>query len=216
AEDRLWCLVRSVGHRAAFDYELAEPRYCENAEALNGLLVAKVAIPPAAGADDARLSAPLAGLVRIARRFETLKEDANHHSLRELAALRRAVLALDRQLGWGGLVFHLTFEEVALIRGRESASLRENALQRRQEAARLSREESLGAALTVAALEAASCGETAGIADRDGAIRGTRVAGSRPIAGRAHVVSESDAERGSISEEFQDGDIIVAPMINPN
>jgi phosphohistidine swiveling domain-containing protein len=154
-------------------------------------------------------------VVDAARRFQTLQEDAKHHSLRELAALRRAVLALDRQLGWGGLVFHLTFDEIATVRGRDSAALRELALQRRQEGARLGREESLGATLTVATIEAASCGETAG-GGQAGAIRGTRVSGSRAIEGRAHVVCESDAERGTLAGEFADGDIIVAPMINPN
>ena len=72
------------------------------------------------------------------------------------------------------------------------------------------------AILTVAAIEAASCGETAGSSEQDGAVRGTRVSGSRSIEGRACVVSEADAERGTISGDFQDGDIIVAPMINPN
>jgi membrane protein insertase Oxa1/YidC/SpoIIIJ/rhodanese-related sulfurtransferase/phosphohistidine swiveling domain-containing protein len=214
AESRHWFLVRSVGHRAAFDYELAEPRYGEDVEALNGLLIAKGAIAHPVTQDNAdpRLSA----LLDAARRFQTLKEDAKHHSLRELAALRRALLALDRQLGWGGLIFHLTFDEIAVVRGRDSGTLRELALQRRQEGARLSREESLGAMLTVATIEAASCGETAAGAGQDGAIRGTRVSGSRAIEGRAHVVSESDAERGTIAGEFADGDIIVAPMINPN
>jgi phosphohistidine swiveling domain-containing protein len=215
-ESRHWFLVRSVGHRAAFDYELAEPRYGEDAGALNGLLVAKRAIAQPVRQDNDGSSPRLSALVDAARRFQTLKEDAKHHSLRELAALRRAVLALDRQLGWGGLVFHLTFEEVAKIRGRESGALRELALQRRQDGARLSREGSLGATLTVATIEAVSCGETAGVASQDGAIRGTRVSGSRAIEGRAHVVSESDAERGMLSGDFADGDIIVAPMVNPN
>jgi phosphohistidine swiveling domain-containing protein len=206
--------VRSVGHRAAFDYELAEPRYCENLDALNSLLAAKGAIPHAAAPDDAQLTPSLAKLVGIARRFETLKEDAKHHSLRELAALRRAVLALDRQLGLGGLVFHLTFDEIATIRNRDVAALRDLAVRRLQDTARLSKTGSLPATLTVAAIEAASCGET-GSSDQDGAVRGTRVSGSRQIEGRAHVVSESDAERGTISGDFQDGDIIVAPMINP-
>jgi rhodanese-related sulfurtransferase/membrane protein insertase Oxa1/YidC/SpoIIIJ/phosphohistidine swiveling domain-containing protein len=214
AERRHWFLARSVGHRAAFDYELAAPRYAENTEALNGLLAAKAAIPHAGATDDARLTPSLAALVGIARRFETLKEDAKHHSLRELAALRRALLALDRQLGLGGLVFHLTFDEIATIR--DVAALRDCAVRRLHDTARLSRTESLPATLSVAAIEAASCGETAGTHDQDGAVRGTRVAGSRPIVGRAHVVSESDAERGTISGDFHDGDIIVAPMINPN
>jgi phosphohistidine swiveling domain-containing protein len=216
AESRHWFLARSVGHRAAFDYELAEPRYFEDTESLNGLLTAKGAMPHAAAADDASLSPQLAALVGIARRFETLKEDAKHHSLRELAALRRALLALDRQLGLGGLVFHLTFDEIAAIRGSGVATLRDVAMRRLHAAACLSKAPSLPATLTVAAIEAASCGETAGGCERDGVIRGTRVSGSRPIEGRAHVVGESDAERGILSGDFRDGDVIVAPMINPN
>ena len=216
AQSRHRLLVRSVGHRAAFDYELAEPRYGEDVAALDGLLAAKAAIVHAVKQDNESAGPRLTALVDVARRFQTLKEDAKHHSLRELAALRRAVLALDRQLGWGGLVFHLTFDEIATVRGRASGALRELALQRRREAARLSREASLGASLSPAMIEAASCGETAGGAIEDGTIRGTRVSGSRAIEGRAHVVCESDAERGALSGEFADGDIIVAPMINPN
>jgi phosphohistidine swiveling domain-containing protein len=166
--------------------------------------------------DNSGLSPRQSALVDVARRFQTLKEDAKHHSLRELAVLRRALLALDRQLDLGGLVFHLTFDEIATIGGREVAALRALAVRRLQDAARLSRAESLAATLTVAAIEAASCGETAGAPGQDGVVRGTRVSGSRSVEGRAHVVSEGDAERGTISGDFQDGDIIVAPMINPN
>ena len=48
-----------------------------------------------------------------------------------------------------------------------------------------------------------------------GAIRGTRVSGSKVIEGRARVISEEDAEHGNPMEDFRDGDIIVAAMINP-
>jgi rhodanese-related sulfurtransferase/membrane protein insertase Oxa1/YidC/SpoIIIJ/phosphohistidine swiveling domain-containing protein len=216
AESRHWFLVRSVGHRAAFDYELAEPRYAENSEALNGLIAAKGAIAHEVTQDNSGLGRRQLALIDVARRFQTLKEDAKHHSLRELAALRRALLALDRQLAFGGLVFQLTFEEIATIGGRDVPALHALAVRRLQDAARLSRTESLPATLTAAALEAASCGERAGASEQDGAIRGTRVSGSRSIEGRAHVVSEADAERGTIPGDFRDGDIIVAPMINPN
>ncbi len=47
------------------------------------------------------------------------------------------------------------------------------------------------------------------------AIRGTRVSGSKVVEGRAHVISEEDAELGNPMEGFRDGDIIVAAMINP-
>ena len=216
AESRHWFLVRSVGHRAAFDYELAEPRHAENGDALDGLLAANGAMAHEVTQDNSGLSPRQLALVDAARRFQTLKEDAKHHSLRELAALRRALLALDRQLDLGGLVFHLTFDEIATIRGRGVTDLHALAVRRLQDAARLSRTESLPATLTVAAIEAASCGETAGATEQDGAVRGTRVSGSRSIEGRACVVSESDAERGTISGDFRDGDIVVAPMINPN
>jgi rhodanese-related sulfurtransferase/membrane protein insertase Oxa1/YidC/SpoIIIJ/phosphohistidine swiveling domain-containing protein len=216
AESRQWFMARSVGHRAAFDYELAEPRYAENGEALIGLIVAKGAIAHQVTQDNNGLSPRQSALIDVARRFQTLKEDAKHHSLRELAALRRALLALDRQLGLGGLVFHLTFDEIATIGGRDPETLHALAVRRLQDAARLSRTASLPAMLTVAAMEAASCGETAAAPQQDGAVRGTRVSGGRSIEGRAYVVSEGDAERGTISGDFHDGDIIVAPMINPN
>jgi hypothetical protein len=48
AETRHWFLVRSLGHRAAFDYELAEPRYSENPDLLSGLADTKAARPQAA------------------------------------------------------------------------------------------------------------------------------------------------------------------------
>jgi phosphoenolpyruvate synthase/pyruvate phosphate dikinase len=47
------------------------------------------------------------------------------------------------------------------------------------------------------------------------AIHGTRVSGSKVVEGRAHVISEEDAELGNPMEEFRDGDIIVACMVNP-
>jgi phosphohistidine swiveling domain-containing protein/molybdenum-dependent DNA-binding transcriptional regulator ModE len=218
AESRHWFLIRSVGHRAAFDYELAEPRHAENADLLAGLVAARGAAsrPAAAAAADAGLSKRLAGLVGITRRFETLKEDAKHHSLRELAVLRRAVLALDGQLGLGGLVFWLTFDELASVRGREIEALRAAAEHRRVEAARLHRAPSLPSTLSAFAIEAVSAGDTAAARDNSGVIRGTRVSGSRQAEGRACVISEGDAEQGTMVGDFRDGDIIVAPMINPN
>jgi phosphohistidine swiveling domain-containing protein/molybdenum-dependent DNA-binding transcriptional regulator ModE len=218
AESRHWFLIRSVGHRAAFDYELAEPRHAENADLLAGLVAARGAAsrPAEAAAVDAALSKPLAELVAIARRFETLKEDAKHHSLRQLAVLRRALLALDRQLGLGGLVFWLTFDEVASVRGRAIEALRTAAEHRRDDAARLHGAPSLPSTLSACAIEAVSAGDTTAARADSGVIRGTRVSGSRQAEGRACVISEAHAELGTMAGDFRDGDIIVAPMINPN
>ena len=170
---------------------------------------------PAASAD-AGLSKRLAKLVKIARRFQALKEDAKHHSLRELATLRRAVLALERQLGLGGLVFYLTFDEIATIRNHETTALRATALRRRDEAMRLRAADSLPSALTPFELEAVTTGSATETRERGGVIRGTRVSGSRVVEGRACVISEVEVEHKNALANFKDGDIIVAPMINPS
>ena len=191
-ETRHWFLVRNLGHRAAFDYELAEPRYSENPDLLSALVGAKAARRQAGVIADDSLSKRLARLVEIARRFEALKEDAKHHSLRELAGLRRVLLALDRSLRLDGLVFHLTLDEVASLRDPNVDALRATASRRREQAARLYETDSLPSAITVCDLEAVSAGGTVSARASGEVIRGTRVSGSRMLEARACVVSEAE------------------------
>jgi phosphoenolpyruvate synthase/pyruvate phosphate dikinase len=69
--------------------------------------------------------------------------------------------------------------------------------------------------LTAHDLEAASAGDLNEVQPASDVIRGTRVAGSRVVEARARVIAEEDAELGTPMEDFRDGDIIVAAMINP-
>ena len=65
-------------------------RYAENPPALAGLVPAQPARAAHAAASDAELAAggkDTIEVVAVARRFQALKEDARHHSLRELAIL---------------------------------------------------------------------------------------------------------------------------------
>jgi phosphohistidine swiveling domain-containing protein len=161
------------------------------------------------------LSKSQAKIVDTARRFQTLKEDAKHHSLSEMAVLRRAVMTLDRRFGLDGRAFWLRFDELLSLDGQNVTRLRELAKSRHEEAQRLRHSPSLPSVLLAHDLEAASAGDTS---ERDGAcnaIRGTRVSGSKVVEARAHVISEADAELGNPMESFRDGDIIVASMINP-
>jgi rhodanese-related sulfurtransferase/membrane protein insertase Oxa1/YidC/SpoIIIJ/phosphohistidine swiveling domain-containing protein/molybdenum-dependent DNA-binding transcriptional regulator ModE len=216
AESRHWFLVRSVGHRAAFDYELAEPRHSESPDSLAGFADARQQAPHAVGAQVTTLGKRLSRLVDIARRFQTLKEDAKHQSLRELALLRRAALALDRQLCLGGLVFHIAFGEIAGLLDERADNIRATASCRCDDAARLRKTDSLPSAVSADDLEAVSAGSTRAAHRHGGALGGTRVSGSRMVTARARVICGADAERGNVIGSFQDGDIIVAPMINPN
>jgi rhodanese-related sulfurtransferase/membrane protein insertase Oxa1/YidC/SpoIIIJ/phosphohistidine swiveling domain-containing protein len=215
AKSRRWLLLKSFGHRAVFDYELAEPRYAEDINTLTRMIVGRAQSGRTNYQPTPPLSKAQARMVDIARRFQTLKEDAKHHSLGELAVLRRALLTLDRRFGLEGRVFDLRFDELFTISGSTIARLRELARERHEEAQLVRGLASLPSTLTARDLEAASAGDLDQRQATPGAIRGTRVAGSAVTEGRARVVTEEDAERGSSMDGFRDGDIIVASMINP-
>ncbi len=215
AKSRRWLLLKHFGHRAVLDYELAEPRYAEDINTLNRMVAGRgVAGHPGYQGTPA-LSKAQARIVDIARRFQALKEDAKHHSLSELAVLRRAVMALDRRFGLDGRAFNLRFDELLSLNGKNAAAMRELARNRQDEAQRLRHSPSLPSILLAHDLEAASAGDASEMHAMSDAIRGTRVSGSRVVEARAHVISEEDAEHGNSMEGFRDGDIIVAPMINP-
>ena len=212
-------LLHGIGHRSTVDYELAAPRYAERPSDAEPFL--NVPDMPAqnlgeTGADHAALSsdAALKRFVAIACSFQTLKEDAKHHSLRELAVLRRALLAVDRRFMLDGLVFHLTFEELEALRDESvTASLRASALGRRQLAAGLAEVSPVGSTLTVRQIEDYAMGIKPQAGDGTGRLGGLRVSGSGHVEGRACVVKEADAT--AVIPGFQDGDIVVSRMVPP-
>jgi rhodanese-related sulfurtransferase/membrane protein insertase Oxa1/YidC/SpoIIIJ/phosphohistidine swiveling domain-containing protein len=214
-KSRRWLLLKNFGHRAVLDYELAEPRYAEDLNTLNRMITGRSHGVRPAYRSTMALSRSQARVVDVARRFQTLKEDAKHHSLGMMAVLRRALLALDRRFGLEGRVFWLSFDEVLSLNGQNAAMLREQARLRQDTVQRLKSCPSLPSVLLAHDLEAVSAGDQAGNAAGSDVIRGTRVSGSRVVQARARVISETDAELGTGMEDFRDGDIIVAPMINP-
>jgi rifampicin phosphotransferase len=213
-------LAVAVGHRAVLDYELSEARYAENPPALAGLMPTHR--PPvlrlAARPDDEALAnagKTVVAAVATARRFQALKEDARHHSLRELAVLRRAILALDRRLGFAGLSFFLRFDELLSLRAGPHDVARGVAAERREERKILLEHAPAAAALSARDLERLSMGGQAASDSRPGLVQGTRVSGSGALAGRARVIADADAECGRPIDGFEEGDIIVASMIHP-
>ena len=215
SKSRRWLLLKNFGHRAVLDYELAEPRYAEDLNTLNRMVAGREQAKRASYQETPVLSKSLARRVDVARRFQTLKEDAKHHSLREMAVLRRAILTLDRRFGLEGRVFYLNFDELLSLTGKNAVSLREIAGKRQDEALRLRKAAALPSTLTAHDLEASSAGDLSEMHALPDIIRGTHVSGSKTVQGRARVISEDDAEHGNPMEGFRDGDIIVAAMINP-
>jgi phosphohistidine swiveling domain-containing protein len=213
-------LLAALGHRAVLDYELAQPRYEETPEVLDALCESQAPAAPGTHAPHTDASA-MGGdrkvweAVRRARRFQTLKEDAKHQSLRELAVCRRAVVALDRRLGLDGLAFFLTFEELFALRDRPVDELREVARERRHQADVFHDLVPLPPTLTIVEIEDATAGIEHDQSTSDAGVRGTRVSGSSVVQGRARLVAPADAENGNPIAVLEEGDIIVSSMVHP-
>lgn len=204
-------LARALGHRAPFDYELAQPRYAETPDALEafaGGIATHVEMPPL----PAGLDRKTARLAEIARRFQTLKEDAKHMALREIAVLRRVILAIDARFGLEGLAFWMSFDELAALGTEAGTRLRQEAEARRERAELFAKLPGLPSSLTPRMIETAELLD-AGKTGAQGHLRGSRVAGSKVVEGRARVIDQAIAESGGAIEGLEAGDIIVAPMI---
>jgi rhodanese-related sulfurtransferase/membrane protein insertase Oxa1/YidC/SpoIIIJ/phosphohistidine swiveling domain-containing protein len=220
-EERRKALAQAIGHRAAIDYELAQPRYAERPGGLDPLL-AVGAMPVhsfaemRAALEQATGDRKLKDVALVACTFQTLKEDAKHHSLREIAVLRRALVALDRRFMFDGLIFSLTFEEVDWLRDDVmAAKLRSVAAERRQRAAELADVAVPDATLTPRQIEEAALGIHSAVSSEPAGLGGIRVSGSGTVEGRACVVMNDDAAALTTIPDFKDGDIVVSRMVPP-
>jgi len=222
-EARIDAFLAGFGHRAPLDYELAQARYGEDRAQAAALVagIDKAPAPPSRAAKPSPESGwndrALAALVQRARRFQTLKEEAKHQSLRQIALLRRILLALDRRLGLAGGIFRLAFAEIAAISDAEAlARARALIAERRAEASVFAGVAPLPSELDTAAIETLPLtGAQAALGPVAGALAGTLVSNGAPVTGRACVVSLTEAESGAPLRDFADGDIIVSRMMHP-
>ena len=202
-----------MGHRAMFDYELSSPRYSEAPALLWPLLENQLPSGPRSANLPAALPSHLKESISLALRLQDLKEQAKHESLRILAELRRALLALGQISGLGDLIFYLTLDEIqqgnwttpeALHLQAQSRKFHENM---RKPAAPTQIQ------LTLRACELLSLG--AQLEQEIGTLGGTCVAGNGRVTGRAFWLADESSTDPASFDGFQDGDILVCRMINP-
>ena len=219
---RIDAFLAGFGHRAPLDYELAQPRYREDriqaAALVAGMekapapLIPAAKLTPEAGWKDR----DLAELVQRARRFQALKEEAKHQSLRQVALLRRILLALDRRFALAGGIFHLTFAEIIVVsEGEALEHMRAIIAERRDAASAFTGMPPLPSELDIATLETLPLSEAQTVSEAEGGLTGTPVSDGAPVTGRACVVSLAEAESGAPLRDFADGDIIVSRMMHP-
>jgi rhodanese-related sulfurtransferase/phosphohistidine swiveling domain-containing protein len=201
------------GHRAAKDYELAEPRYSEAPELVREMAERSAgATVPAAGEAPDVPGRVLRLQVERARRYQALKEEAKHHALRDLAFLRRILLEIGARTGLGERVFQLLPGEVErladgefLLEASERAAAR---LEEREALAHVA----LGVEVRLADLESRDLEQGDLIPRRAAAaaLNGTRVSGSGNVVGRARVLRTPDE-----IASFRRGEILVARFTDP-
>jgi len=205
------------GHRSPYDFELAQPRYSESPQLVEQLLETASFSSFQSRSDAPPLppSKPLTLALERARNFQSLKEEAKHNALRELAVLRRLLVALDRRLELDGGIFYYTFAELPQLRD-DLADLQDAKARKAKHQATLNCLKScrLPSQLTLSQLEALSLNrDRQPKRARTGteALQGTLVAGQAPIEGRAQVILNAE-DIGN----FQPGNILVTRFTHPN
>jgi phosphohistidine swiveling domain-containing protein len=219
AEFRRESLLNTIGHRSSVDYELAEPRYAERPADIDQLfetpnLPTRTRSKIKSELARSMLEPKLIDAVLLACSFQTLKEDAKHHSLREPAVLRRALLAVDRRYELNGLIFYLTFEEIGSLSNEKlAASLRSVAGERRRRALEIPQMPSVSSALMVRQMENYATGRKCDTSSGIDKSKGIRVSGSGIVEGRACVINADDAGSTAAIPGFKDGDIVFSRMV---
>ena len=217
--DQDLAFIALMGHRAPFDYELANARYGETREGLRAAaeqLMAMSSDVRAAPDTTDRLPKKVREAVERAQRFVTLKEDAKHESLREFAFLRRLIGEIDRRFTLQATASFLTLEEIGslTIATRDGYLAVASARQAHFEA--MKEMDPLPADMCLRDLEVGPLlRRRAATSSGDGALRATRVSGQAPAEGRAICVTREVCESGAPIPGFEAGDIIVARSMHP-
>jgi rhodanese-related sulfurtransferase/membrane protein insertase Oxa1/YidC/SpoIIIJ/phosphohistidine swiveling domain-containing protein len=206
------------GHRAPQDYELSHPRFREAPELAMSMASRSVAGPvvrhgPAPTAPPTIEKRVLRLSVERASRFQALKEEAKHHSMREVAFLRSLVLEIGKRLGVGDGVFYLTPAEVQRLTEADLAKSEAAAvILSRQEAAEALEPVRLPREVTVADLELLDVEGGSGLllAKGTGNLSGKRISGRGDVSGRVRVLRNA-----SEIDSFQKGEILVARFTDP-
>jgi rifampicin phosphotransferase len=125
------------GHRAIFDWELAEPRFEQAPNAFEHWL-SQVKTAPLQ-TDTTRDDAPKPSLnalqrhkLNVAQRFARLKDHAKHECLRALLPMRKLLMEIDHRFELNEHVFYLTASEITLLRSTSADSLKALAQSRKQ------------------------------------------------------------------------------------
>lgn len=208
--DRNAHLLRTLGHRSLFDYELASHRYCEAPDMLWELV--KACGDDVSQTENSTIYVPE---VKDAVRLQELKERAKHECLRLFAELRRAIVAFGGLHDMNGLQFYMEIDEIIGCEAGVNDMLRERAKQRKEHLAALAVYAPKQASLTLTDCERLSSLQPLEKPLGVGALAGVRVSGKGRVRGVCYVVDEGELQSGATLQNFRKGDILVCQMVHP-
>lgn len=208
--------LAQFGHRSPYDFELAQPRYNEDPQLIEQLLSTATLPPLKTHAEVPPLpsSKVLSVALERAQRFQSLKEEAKHHALREFALLRRLLVELDRRLELGNGIFYYTLAELSQLRERADLQKTVERKVKYDTIAKLFKKLRLPSQLSLSQLESLNLNADRAlkVSDRSGEeLQGTLVAGQAPVEGRAQVILDVEDIRN-----FQPGNILVTRFTHPS
>ena len=204
------------GHRAPYDFELAQPRYNESPKLVQKL-VANASMAYATTNQNLIPELPSSKLLQVtidrAKKFQTLKEEAKHQSLRELTSLRYLLLEIGQRYGLKEDIFYLTNKEILQLPERDFSEQVKKYKTQYEQNIKLSEKLNLPTQLTLAQLEALSLVQDNYFAhqiDHQKMLQGILVAGKAPIQGRVQIITD-DRD----IDKFVAGNILVTRFTHP-
>jgi rhodanese-related sulfurtransferase/membrane protein insertase Oxa1/YidC/SpoIIIJ/phosphohistidine swiveling domain-containing protein len=206
---RMEYLLSEMGHRSAFDYEIADQRYGETPELLWNLAQMHH------DAQSSSIPYEIDPHLKDALVLQDLKEHSKHQSLRVFAQLRRAVLAFGKQSQLGVLVFYLEINEIIKALNLSDQDYASIAKKRQETGINLRKLAPNCARISLLEAEQLSSPMSKERNVELGELSGTRVSGDKGITGRCFVVSIEQQETGGALDGFAKGDILVCQMVHP-
>lgn len=201
------------GHRSPTDYELSNPRFCEDNELVDRQ-IDSLAGHTTEQSEPVQLNDKMLQIaVERVRRFQVLKEEAKHECLREYDLIRRVLLAIDKKCNLNHGIFHLAFDEVLMLNDEQYLEIARNIIEIRQREQVEYQGFTPPSQLSITAIEDFDpMGIEKEAAERPDSISGgTRVAGKTSVSGVVHVI-RNEAE----IDKFREGEILVARMTDPS
>jgi YidC/Oxa1 family membrane protein insertase len=209
--------MRFYGHRAPLDYELSQPRFQESPDVALAMAARSTSTsdrPVAPTIEPAPIKKRVLRVcVERATRYQALKEEAKHHSMRGVAFLRGLLLEIGRRKNLGDGVFQLLPSEIReLARPEFDQSAATRRILERQETAEALREVHLSGELSAGAIEAmdVELGSKSLVPAAGATLRGTRVSGNGDVRGRVRVLRQAQE-----IDSFREGEILVARFTDP-